>query len=94
MTDWRGDWIPDVFPYHTHMAINAIRAKVHPNCRCVLRWAGRTKEIYKTPLGFDVQEMWQISKAELKLLTSQQLGYALKFLRNPLKVIGHEENSV
>jgi len=85
MTDWRGDWIPGMFPYHEHMDVNAIHANVHPNCRCVLRWAGRAKEIYKTPLGFDVKQMWQISKNELKQLTSEQIGFALRFLRNPFK---------
>lgn len=29
---FRGDRVPDIFPYHTHQKINAIRAKVHPHC--------------------------------------------------------------
>jgi len=86
MTDWRGDWIPDEFPYHTHMAVNAIKANVHINCRCVLRWAGRTEEIYKSPLGFDVSKMWQVSKPELERLSPSQLGFALEFLRDPYKL--------
>jgi hypothetical protein len=86
MTDWRGDWIPDEFPYHTHMAVNAIKANVHINCRCVLRWAGRTEEIYKSSLGFDVSKMWQVSKPELERLSPSQLGFALEFLRDPYKL--------
>jgi hypothetical protein len=86
MTDWRGDWVPDVFPYHTHMAVNAIKAMVHPNCRCVLRWAGRTQQLYETPLGLDIKQLWQVPKGELEQLSSQQLGFALEFIRNPWKV--------
>jgi len=85
MTDWRGDWIPTAFPYHIHERVNAIKAMVHINCRCRLRWAGRTEQIYETPLGFDVKQMWHISKAELERLTPRQLGFALEFMRNPWK---------
>ena len=86
MTDWRGDWIAGAFPYHVHERVNAIKALVHPNCRCRLRWAGRAREIYESPLGFDALQTWQVSKPELDRLTPNQLGFALEFLRNPFKL--------
>ena len=41
---FRGDGLDYMFPYHIHLRVNAIKAMVHPNCRCILRWAGRTEE--------------------------------------------------
>lgn len=83
LTDWRGDWIPDKFPYHTHQSVNAVRAMVHPNCRCRLRWAGRAKEIYQTPLGLQVREVWRPTEKELEQLSPSQLETILSFLRSP-----------
>lgn len=52
---YRGDAIDFAFPYHMHMHVNAIKARAHEprdrNCRCVLRWAGRTKDILQNPYG-------------------------------------------
>lgn len=50
-THYRGDEIEAAFPYHLHMAVNRIKAKVHRFCRCVLRWAGRSRDVLSTPLG-------------------------------------------
>jgi len=50
-TVYRGDEVLQAFPYHVHMQVNAIKARVHPNCRCVLRWAGRSKDVLSSPLG-------------------------------------------
>jgi len=44
-TVYRGDGIAAAFPYHIHMAVNAIKALVHPHCRCRLRWVGRTEKV-------------------------------------------------
>ncbi|MCJ7767863.1 hypothetical protein MUP79_05695 [Candidatus Bathyarchaeota archaeon] len=85
MSDYRGDWIDFEFPYHTHMAVNAIRAMVHPNCRCVLRWAGRMEEIHTHPLGLETKRFWNPSKQELERMTTPQFNFALRFLRNPWK---------
>lgn len=52
MTQYRGDRIDEAFPYHIHMRVNAIKAYVHPNCRCVLRWAGSTVGVWKVPMGW------------------------------------------
>ena len=51
MNHFRGDEIASAFPYHIQMAPNRIRAKVHPNCRCVLAWTGRTKDTLENPYG-------------------------------------------
>ena len=56
MTHYRGDEVPDAFPYHTHMRVNRLRAKVHPHCRCVLAWTGRTKTVMKNPYGVSKRE--------------------------------------
>jgi hypothetical protein len=70
---FRGDRVPEIFPYHTHQKINAIRAKVHPHCRCILRWAGRTEKSYNTPLGILLpEEEREIRLPEDKFL--EQLG--------------------
>ena len=50
-THYRGDEIDLAFPFHLHMRVNAIKALVHPNCRCVLRWTGRTKDVLTQPYG-------------------------------------------
>lgn len=85
LTDWRGDWVPTQFPYHTHQAVNAIRAMVHPHCRCRLRWAGRTERVYEAPLG-EIGEVWKPSEKELEKLSPSQLKMIYKFLRSPLEV--------
>jgi hypothetical protein len=51
MTHYRGDEIPSAFPYHVWMRANRIKAMVHPHCRCVLVWTGRTKDILNNPYG-------------------------------------------
>lgn len=52
---YRGDAIDFAFPYHMHLRVNAIRARAHEprdrNCRCVLRWAGTTKDVLESPFG-------------------------------------------
>lgn len=84
---FRGDRVPDIFPYHTHMKINAIRAKVHPRCRCVLRWAGRTEKPYNTPLGIllpeEEREIRLPSEEELEQLGPGQLQQLLEMLESP-----------
>lgn len=50
-THYRGDEIELAFPYHVHMRVNAVKAMVHPHCRCVLRWAGRTEDVMTAPYG-------------------------------------------
>jgi len=48
-TDYRGDEIDMAFPYHIHIRVNAIKANAHAprdyHCRCLLHWAGRTKDV-------------------------------------------------
>lgn len=87
MMRYRGDQIPTVFPYHTHMAINKIRAWVHPNCRCVLHWVGRTEVPEKVPHWWltpeQAWELWTPSKEELKRLTPSQFKTVMRFLRSP-----------
>lgn len=88
---YRGDRIPTLFPYHTHMAVNKIRAKVHPNCRCILHWVGRTEEPETQPHRFyemtpeEAWERWAPSKEELLKLTPSQFKMIMKFLRTPWK---------
>jgi hypothetical protein len=67
---FRGDVVPYVFMYHTHQAVNAIRAVVHPNCRCRLRWTGRTEKAYNTPLGILLPE----ESREVRFPTEKQLA--------------------
>ena len=54
-THYRGDEIELAFPYHMHLRVNAIKTNTHmprdPHCRCVLRWAGRTKDVLQNPYG-------------------------------------------
>ena len=50
-THYRGDELYMAFPYHEIMHVNAIKAMVHPNCRCVLRWAGRSEDLLTSPYG-------------------------------------------
>jgi hypothetical protein len=83
MTDWRGDWISAAFPYHEHRSADLIKANVHPNCRCYLRYAGNFEEYYNDALETKLLKTWHLSKRELDSLTVEQLNYALKFLRNP-----------
>jgi len=51
MTHYRGDEIHAAFPYHRIIRANRIKAMVHPHCRCVLVWTGRTKDILNNPYG-------------------------------------------
>ena len=51
LTHYRGDEIPSAFPYHVQYTANKMRAKVHPHCRCVLVWTGRTKQPSENPYG-------------------------------------------
>ena len=44
------------------MRVNRLRAKVHPHCRCVLVWTGRTDKVQKNPYGISKREA---RKAEL-----------------------------
>lgn len=87
LRDYRGDWIPTRFPYHWHVSVNKIRASVHRYCRCLLRWAGRAKEIYESPFGLlnrkEIRQLWTPEEKELEELTPSQLKYVLKFLRKP-----------
>jgi hypothetical protein len=86
LTDWRGDWVLTQFPDHTHQAVNVIRAVVHPNCRCRLRWAGRSEGVYEAPLGeVGLKEVWRPSAKELEKLSPSQLKMIYKFLREPLR---------
>lgn len=87
LTDWRGDWVPDKFPYHRHVKVNRIRASVHQHCRCLLCWAGRAEGIYDSPFGLltpeEVGELWMPEQKELEQLTPSQLEYLFRFIRNP-----------
>jgi len=38
-----GSYIPLIFPWHTHVAVNQIHPNVHPHCRCNLWYVGRRK---------------------------------------------------
>jgi|GEM_PF-4454264 len=84
---YRGDWVPARFPYHVHMRINRIKARIHPNCRCVLVWAGRALGIYETSFGLlepdEVARLWMPSLKELERLTPSQLQSIIQFLRLP-----------
>jgi len=84
--NYRGDRIPTIFPYHTHQAINVIRAKVHPNCRCRLRWLFRTEVIRLCPMGLlTPAEEWEIQQRahmkEMKVLTPSQRKMVMPFLQ-------------
>lgn len=35
-----GSWIPLIFPWHYHIAVNQIKPYVHKHCRCNLWWVG------------------------------------------------------
>ena len=89
LRDYRGDWIPARFPYHTHQKINVIRAQVHRHCRCRLRWAGRGEQIYNSPFGLltpdEVAKVWKPTAKELEKLTPSQLQYIINFLRSPYR---------
>ena len=84
---FRGDVVPYVFPYHTHQAVNAIRAMVHPHCRCRLRWAGRTEKTYNTPLGIllpeEARNVRFPSNKLLEQLYPSQLQQLIEILRSP-----------
>lgn len=66
---FRGDEIPDAFPYHTHDLPNRIRARVHPHCRCVLRWVGRDKrgESHERPTSLLKHITKQIEPVQIKI---------------------------
>lgn len=87
LMQYRGDRVLVLFPRHTHMAINAIRAWVHPHCRCVLRFAGREEEVRDSPLGLlspeEAKEIWYPSPKELERLSPSQFALIRKFLRDP-----------
>ena len=51
-SNYRGDEVDNAFPYHIHRTVADIKTLVHPHCRCVLRWAGRTEDVLKVPYGF------------------------------------------
>lgn len=76
-THYRGDEIESAFPYHVYMRVNAIKAKVHLHCRCVLRWAGRSEDVLAAPIGLRKKpEKPQLRKEERepkKLSPSQHL---------------------
>jgi hypothetical protein len=84
---FRGDRVPDIFPYHTHRYINVIRAKVHQNCRCRLIWAGRTEKSYNTPLGILLPEESRAIRLPedeaLEQLDPSQLQQLLAMLESP-----------
>lgn len=84
---FRGDVVPLVFRYHRHVLINQIKALVHPHCRCRLRWAGRGRRAYNTPLGILLPEEEQTirmpSNEELSLLTPSALQQILEILSSP-----------
>ena len=71
-THYRGDEIEAAFPYHIHLRVNAIKARAHmprdPYCRCVLRWAGRSKDVLATPVG--------LRKAPRKPEVPKKLGFS------------------
>jgi len=50
-THYRGDEVPLAFPYHMLLRVNVIKPMVHPNCRCLLRWAGRSEDVLEAPYG-------------------------------------------
>jgi len=73
-THYRGDEIDLAFPFHLHMRVNAIKALVHPNCRCVLRWAGRTIDVMQAPYGIarkpkkaEVPKKIELGKSERRM---------------------------
>ena len=51
LNHFRGDELQSAFPYHVIQRVNRIKAKVHPHCRCVLVWTGRTKDVMQNPYG-------------------------------------------
>ena len=69
-THYRGDDLDSAFPYHIHLRVNAIRPMVHPNCRCMLRWAGRTEQILNAPYGLKKKKSEQ---PEVELTPKQRL---------------------
>lgn len=81
---FRGDGLNMAFPYHIHLRVNAIKAMVHPHCRCVLRWAGRTEQIYKTAV------VGGLAKRKVKSLPQKQkvkAGRLSPFLKRQKKAI-------
>ena len=85
---YRGDELPWAFPYLIDYTANKIKAKVHPNCRCLLVWVGYTKDVLSNPwatLGKErekatVPEDQSLSPSQQKLFTR-----TAKFSRETIK---------
>lgn len=71
-THYRGDEIDAAFPFHIHMRVNAVKAMVHPNCRCVLRWAGRTIDVMQAPYGIRREPKKAVVPKKVKLGRSEK----------------------
>ena len=74
-TNYRGDELDLAFPYHIHLRVNAIKANTHmprdPYCRCLLRWAGRTKDVLEAPYGMRKPRKPKIPK-KVKLVPDEK----------------------
>jgi len=72
-THYRGDELELAFPWHVPMRVNAIRAMVHVNCRCVLRWAGASIDVLASPYG--MKQKVDRPETPEDLSPSQQFGF-------------------
>lgn len=75
-THYRGDEIDTAFPRHIHLRVNAIKCMVHPHCRCLLRWTGRSKDVLEQPYGYALKRAAKMptipKRQEPKLSPSQK----------------------
>jgi len=79
MTHYRGDEIHAAFPYHRIIRANRIKAMVHPHCRCVLVWTGRT-DLIENKKKLDTKEIAEFTHSASEAL--EQANKALMELQN------------
>ena len=78
-THYRGDELDHAFPHHYHRTVNSIHPLVHPNCRCRLKWAGRSTDVLTYPIGKKPRTHgWPTVKKELvyKMSPSQRRSFS------------------
>jgi len=74
-THYRGDELDLAFPYHIHLRVNAIKALVHPHCRCILRWSGRSRDVLATPIGMRKKPVKPQLPAKQRLTPKQHIRW-------------------
>lgn len=74
-THYRGDEIDGAFQHHIHLRVNAIKAMVHPHCRCLLQWTGKSEDVLEAPYGYVLKrapKVPTIPKKQLPMLSPSQ----------------------